>query len=198
MTFTRIPGPQQTLDDLKWLHPEIFRSLEYGVLKAKEYFEVESMEKEQSIFSAIVRLHARAYLRNRGIDTMDVERITLCGLSLRVPQYAIKIWKTEDEDLPTPGSSGPKQEFYYQPSLFSDGLEIAELNLAVLWNLDSLNNLAALWLVCPKYGDEKSAEAHWTIRIPDPVLGLSAPARSDNPPDLPMTPISEPATGTDG
>ena len=197
MSFTTIPGPQETLDDLSWLHPEIFRALEYGALKAREYFEIESMDKEQSIFSGIVRLHARAYLQNRGIETMEVERVTLCGLSLRVPNYTIKIWKTEDDDLPVAGASTPKQMFYQQ-SLFSDGMgmEIAELNLAVLWNQDPLNNLAAVWLVCPRYGDERSAEAYWTIRIPDPTLSVSMPAPPENPPDLPMVPISEADSGT--
>jgi hypothetical protein len=195
MTFTTIPGPQETLDDLDWLHPEMFRALEYGGLKAKEYFDTESIAKEQSIFSGIVRLHARAYLQSRGIEAMEVERVTLCGLSLRVPKYAIKIWKTEDEGLPNAGTSTPKQMFYQQ-SLFSNGMEITELNLAVLWNQDPLSNLAALWLVCPKYGDERSAETYWTIRIPDPTLRVSSPAPTENPPDLPMTPIRDAGTGT--
>jgi hypothetical protein len=196
MTFTSIPDPQETLAAISRLHPEIYRAIDHGALKAKEYFEAEGLEKEQSIFSGLVRLHARAYLRNIGIETMQVERLNLCGLSLRIPSYAIKMWKTQDGKLPVPGTSTPKQEFYQQP-LFSDGAQIDELNLAVLWNLDSLDHLSAVWLVCPKDGDERSAEVHWTIRIPDPTLAVSAPAPTDNPPDLPMEPITEAETGTE-
>jgi hypothetical protein len=195
MTFTSIPDPQETLQALSWLHPEIYRAIDHGALKAKEYFDAEGIEKESSIFSGLVRLHAREYLRNIGIETVKIEQVNLCGLFLRIPSYAIKMWKSEDESLPVPGTSTPKQEFYQQP-LFSDGTEIDELNLAVLWNLDSLDHLCAVWLACPKDGDEKSAEVHWTIRIPDPTLAVSAPAPTDNPPDLPMAPITEAETGT--
>src|SRR5437016_258123 len=75
----------------------------------------------------------------------------------RVPQYQIKMWKSEGSELPVPGSSEPKQEFYQQP-LFPNGTDQPNpLRLAVLWNIDWQKNLAAVWLVCPKSGDEKSA-----------------------------------------
>jgi len=35
MGLPHIPSPEKTLDDLSWLHPEIFRAFEHGVYKGR-------------------------------------------------------------------------------------------------------------------------------------------------------------------
>jgi len=142
-------------------------------------------------------LHAKSYLKTKNLDAVEIEQVNLSGLSLRVPKYQIKMWKSEGSDLPVPGASEPKQEFYQQP-LFPNGTEQPNpLRLAVLWNIDWQKNLAAVWLVCPKYGDEKSAEAHWCVKIPDPALAsvpvVAAPTVLS---ELPIKRKAKKATGT--
>lgn len=39
MKFPNVPGPDPTLADLAWLHPEIYRAFEHGVFEAKTHFE---------------------------------------------------------------------------------------------------------------------------------------------------------------
>src|SRR6266699_2865270 len=197
MALPHIPSPEKTLADLSWLHPELYRAFEHGVYKGKTHFEGESLDWDASAFSTIVRLHAKSYLKTKNLDAVEIEQVNLSGLSLRVPKYQIKMWKSEGSDLPVPGASEPKQEFYQQP-LFHNGTEQPNpLRLAVLWNIDWQRNLAAVWLVCPKYGDEKSAEAHWCVKIPDPALAsVPVTAAPTIPSDLPIKRKDEKATGT--
>jgi len=197
MGLPHIPTPEQTLSDLAWLHPELYRAFEHGVFKGKTHFETENLEWDASAFTMIVRLHAKSYLKTKNLNAVEVERVNLAGLSLRVPKYLIKMWKSESAALPLPGDSEPKRGFYQQP-LFKNGTEQPDpLRLAVLWNIDTLENLSAVWLVCPKNGDEKSAEAHWYVRIPDPALAVSStiiePVVVE---DLPIQRKSVAATGT--
>jgi hypothetical protein len=197
MGFPHIPSPENTLADLAWLHPEIYRAFEHGVYKGKTHFEGESLDWDASAFSTIVRLHAKSYLKTKNLDAVEIEQVNLSGLSLRVPKYQIKMWKSEGSDLPVPGDSEPKQEFYQQP-LFPNGTEDPNpLRLAVLWNIDWQKNLVAVWLVCPKFGDEKYAEAHWCVKIPDPALASVAAATAPVAPgDLPIKRKHQKATGT--
>jgi len=185
MAYTSFPGPDETLFDLAWLHPEIYRSFEHGVFEAKTHFETKQIKYDGAAFSTFVRLHAKDYLSKRGLEAIDVEDVNLTGLSLRLDRYHIKMWKASEDGLPIPGKSEPKQAFYQQP-LFTDGDSPEVLNLAVIWNTDASKNLSSIWLVCPKSGDEKSAEAHWNVRIPDPALAVQS--SNSNPPtdDLPM------------
>ena len=197
MGLPHIPAPEKTLTDLSWLHPEIYRAFEHGVYKGKTHFDGENLEWDASAFSTIVRLHAKSYLKTKNLDAVEIEHVNLSGLSLRVPKYQIKMWKSEGPELPVPGDSEPKQEFYQQP-LFPDGTEQPNpLRLAVLWNIDWQKNLRAVWLVCPKYGDEKSAEAHWCVKIPDPTLAAAPTAPTPVVAgDLPIRRKDERATGT--
>jgi hypothetical protein len=187
MDLPNVPSPEETLADLGWFHPEIHRAFEHGAFKAKNHFETENIEIDSSAFSTLVRLHARDYLKKKGFDTLEVEHVNLCGLSLKLPNYYIKMWKAVDDGLPAPGHSEPKQEFYQQPLFPNDGENPLPLHLIVIWNVDSQKNLSSLWLICPKNGDERSAEAHWCVKIPDPISTATGSPPSEGSPDLPMT-----------
>ena len=190
MKIPNVPGPKETLADLAWLHPEIYRAFEYGIFKAKNHFATENLEHEASAFSTLVRLHAKDYLRKKGLQAVEIEDVKLCGLSLKLDGYHIKMWKASDDGLPVPGKSEPKQEFYQQ-SLFNDGERPEVLNLAVIWNINSNKDLSAIWLICPKYGDENSAEEYWNARIPDPSLAVVSSDLTPQSEDLPIGPKKE-------
>ena len=196
MTLPRIPGPKETLRALRDLHPEIYGAFEHGVFKGRIHFESEGLEWDGSAFSTIVRLHAKSFLAAKNLDTVEIEHVNLSGLSLRLPKYHIKMWKSEGAELPAPGPSEPKQEFYQQWLFPNNEDGLLPLRLAVLWNIDSAKNLSAVWLVCPKYGDEKCAEAHWCIRIPDPAISSTRKAPAAGVAELPIQRQPEEKTGT--
>ena len=150
MDLPNVPSPEETLADLGWFHPEIHRAFEHGAFKAKNHFDTENIEIDSSAFSTLVRLHARDYLKKKGFDALEVEHVNLCGLSLKLPNYYIKMWKAVDDGLPAPGHSEPKQEFYQQPLFPNDGENPLPLHLIVIWNVDSQKNLSSLWLICPQ------------------------------------------------
>ena len=104
------------------------------------------------------------------------------------------MWKAVDDGLPPPGHSEPKQEFYQQPLFPNDGQNCLPLHLVVIWNVNSQKNLSNVWLICPKNGDEKSAEAHWCVRIPDPTLIATGVPSSEASTDLPISYNSETET----
>lgn len=188
MDYPQTPGPKETLEDLAWLHPEIYRGIDYGVFEARIHFETTRVDYDGAAFSTLVRLHAKNYYRRKGYDAVDIEEVSLTGLSLKLEGYHIKIWKAHDSSLPAPGSSEPKQAYYQQTLNFDGGERPEIIRLAVIWNVNASRALSAMWLVCPKDGDETSAEAYWTERIPDPSLEI--PQFNPEPigPDLPMGP----------
>jgi len=190
MDYPNVPGPAETLDALAWLHPELYRGIEYGVFEAKTHFQTKQISHDGAAFSTLVRLHAKNYYRNKGLDAVDVEQVNLTGLSLKLDGYHIKIWKASDSSLPVPGRSEPKQAFYQQRLNFEGGQRPDVIHLAIIWNVSKpAQELSAIWLVCPKDGNEKSAEDYWTVRIPDPALDIPLSA-TELPPtdDLPMGP----------
>lgn len=183
-----LAGPQETLNQLSSIYPEIYAGFEYGIGKAKEYFQDEGIALECSVFSSLVRLHVKDYLHSKGIDGVAFYDLALCGLCFRYRQYLIRIWKAQDHQLPPPGPSETRQSFYNQQYRLDFNGDSVELDLAFLWNLDSRYNLSALWLVCPKYFDPESAtiEAHWSIPVPHPVLTIRVESIVGTPPDLPI------------
>ena len=191
MSLPRVPSPEDTKARLAWLLPDIYRAFEHGVFKANNYFDAEGIDHEPFSFAALVRLHAKDYLKKKGHENLELERVMLCGLSLRTEEELIKIWKSDDSELPTPGTSVPKAAFYQQSFDFEDRAADAEdngvLRLVILWNLSSLRkNLEALWLVCPKSYDEKKPEAWWCTQIADPTSLVTAPPEPCAFPDLDM------------
>jgi hypothetical protein len=192
MSLPKKPSPEDVLDDLKWFLPELYRGFEHGLFKAKSHFETEDINKDGAAFSMLVRLHAREYLRKKGLEAVEIKKVNLCGLALDLPGYKIKIWKAADDAIPIPGHSEPKQEFYQQSLFEQEG----PLKLIIIWNLNSQSMLSAVWLICPKSGDETSAEAHWNVKVPDPSLAVAPAETPAVTRDLPIERKPQADTGT--
>lgn len=197
MSLSRIPSPEESLSDLANLLPTLYAALEHGVFEAKEHFQSRSLKHEPSAFSTLVRLHAKDHLLRQGVDAFEVEDVNLCGLSLQVPRYWIKIWKSEDDNPPAPGASATRKEFYQQPLFPVDGTSAEPVHLAVLWNLDNGNNLSAVWLTCPESADQKSTTCYWQVLIPHPATSVHVKIREAISPDLPMKLKMTPASGSE-
>src|SRR5690349_19526147 len=99
MDLPRIPGPDETMAKLNWLLQEIHRGFEHGVFKARNHFETEAVDYDAFAFATFVRLHAKEYLKRKGYEAVEIEKVMLCGLSLKLKEHIIKIWKSDDSEL---------------------------------------------------------------------------------------------------
>lgn len=173
MKTPNAPSPEKVFDELAWLLPEIYRALDIGTFEAKSHFDSKEIKRSnhQAGYSHLVRIHAKEYLQKMNIDAVDIEQLNLSGLSLKLEQYSMKIWKEctrTESGVPRPGSE--KQEDFCQQTMFeSDG----PVKLIVLWNIDPLGNLHELKLACPKDTDNpENVECHWVKPISDPTLSI--------------------------
>ena len=196
-----VPTPEEALQIVSPIAPQIFRSFEYGGSKARDYFEGEKLEYDGSAYAMIVRLHAREHLKKQPeFATVVFDKLSMCGISFLFNSWQFRLWKSADHrapKLPHPGHSEKKQRYYvqpYQPDLFPHKKRRkkvgAELHLVILWNLDKRGNLETLWLVCPQKFTPETGEikVHWIAEIPNPALGEQARPTPAPAPPLPLEP----------
>jgi len=197
MAKQRIPTPQKALEILSPITPEIYRALEYGGSKTREYFDKERVEYVGSAYAMLVRVHAKHYLKQRPeFATLVFDKYSMCGISFLFNNWKCRLWKSADHrapKLPHPGHSTRKQLFYVQPEQLGfpwkkKKRSAPNLHLVILWNLDKKGNLETLWLVCPKYFNQETGEIkiHWCAEIPNPIFGVQAPPSAGPAPALPL------------
>jgi hypothetical protein len=180
-----IPEPKEVLDDLLEFLPVVCSALDYGVFQAREFFEAEGREIDRFLAPNLMRYHAKQLLLRHGHEAeddneMDVENVPNNGMYVTFGRYHIRILKSLRGDLPIPGQSMSRQLFYQQMALFShvDGGTQENINLLLLWNVDSYYTLGELSLACPKSGktSRESVTSHWHCKIPeDYLLGRPIP-----------------------
>ncbi|MCI0601817.1 hypothetical protein L0156_02280 [bacterium] len=186
MNLPHFPNPEETYQELDWLLREIYYALEWGAMKSKEIVDADDLEFDGTIWAGNVRAYAKNYLQKKEFADLKMEHINNAGLWLQLPNYGIRIWKANDQNPPA-SKSDPRQA-YCQQLLFTG---VDPLKLIIIWNSDKLHNLSRLWLVCPKYADEESVEAHWIMEIKNPGLSSSAPPPPNDPGELPIEPKQE-------
>lgn len=209
----KIPSPEEVFKELGSILPLIYAALDYAILKTREFFEREDQEKHvnRGLAPNLVRYWAKQYLEIHGQEVKEeqeegedsnsgyLEKLPNNGLCLNVGRCRVRVLKSDDGELPIPGHSQSRQEFYSQPGLpfpeddEEDG-ELPPLKLILLWDVTRSYNLKSLSLACPMSGDTTrvSVKAHWHKPIPDSFLGLgiqteSSPATEEEPKDLPLT-----------
>lgn len=205
--MTNVPRPEAVLNDLAPILPIVHEGLEQGTFKALEYFD--SLDEpyrrpiDTHLAAYLTRFHARIKLKEKGQNVQngedykeyDLKYVPNCGLYLAYQQYKIKIFKSKNGEIPTPGNSIKKREFYEQLQLFShiDGVE-PYWNLILLWDVTPPYNLKSLSIACPQSGGNtrNSVVVHWRQPIPDTYLfGIVSPeereALKEEIEDLPLS-----------
>jgi hypothetical protein len=176
--------PESAMRDLAHLFPITYTALDFGVFKAREYFEQQENEADKQVdrylAPNIVRYHAVRYLRRAGQDAqedddsgMSMSVIPNNGIHVNYGKYKIKILKSNKGDLPIPGDSKSRRLFYDQPFLkYSDNVDFLNIKLILLWNVDISYSLGILSLACPKSGEKtrESVTHHWHCRVPIKML----------------------------
>lgn len=182
-----IPEPPVVLRDLSHFFPIFNSAFQQGTFKAFEYFDkmgVSYQDIDPYLASSLVRYHARDVFKNSGQKIVDVnhllnlQNVPNIGIYLSSGQYNIKILKSKNGDVPTPGHNIRRQEYYQQihPQTsfdFYEDINGAKLNLLVLWDVTPPYNLSPnVILACPKDGGETrgSVIVHWKCEVPQEIL----------------------------
>jgi len=186
MSFPRVPSPEEALKDLAPVLPELYAGFENGLFEARDYFDAKHIALDRSALSMLVRLHVKDRLLKAGLKDVTLENHSLCGLHLVYKDIQVRIWKSEDHNLPDPGPSHERQAFYQYSLDFPDAKPYHKF--VILWNLDDAGGIM-LWLVCPKNFDAETreSEVHWFTPIVDPTKQIKSQPAQIAPKDLPIT-----------
>ncbi len=173
------------MKDLAVLFPIVYTALDNGVSKTKEFFAGQEIKEDKKIDPYFapnyVRFYAVRHLKRAGQDAyeesddLNVANIPNNGMHLNYGRYRIKILKSNNGELPVPGHSKIRQDFYSQPSFldYGEAANAMPLNLLVLWNVNQgYNGLGLITLACPKAGGttRDSVADYFHVKIPQNML----------------------------
>lgn len=181
--MSNIPEAERVMDDLSGLFPVVNTALEQGTFQAKEYFKNLNKAIDKFLAPGIVRYHTKMILQRDGREVFEeyvkfqIDQIPNNGLCFQYNQYWIRILKSPNGELPSPGQSKTKQAFYSQKqNLFefssSEKVKKGNINLLLTWETDSNYELRNLTLAYPKSVNTitESVEIHWRCEIPKSKL----------------------------
>lgn len=163
------------LEEIRVIAPYVYAALERAIAESTAFFS-DGETVDPFLFPNLVRYYAHKYLEDapKEVDGFLVERLSNNGIFLKFGGYLIRVWKADEGQLPAPGNSDGRLNFFEQPELFP-GMRL--LKLAIIWDTTSKGTLRNLMLVCPKGDGNPSSEigqAHWQIEIPHPAVAVTA------------------------
>jgi hypothetical protein len=166
------PPPQpptfdEVMGDLKPICDVIREAIQDGTRHAQEYSDWEDHPIDSALAPNLVRHRAKAFLVECGQDVteepeeeqpaFETEHISNNGLCLDTPKYQVRILKSIKGNIPPPGKSIARNNFYkrLQNVLnfeeFTDGYAEAQpvLGIIVHWTVDDDYTLTKLSLALP-------------------------------------------------
>lgn len=161
------------------------QALEEAVPRAKDFFEGQGKGVDKYLFNDLVRYYVKCSLENAGFSVEEEEQeetvtdyqfhgLANNGLAGAFNCFRFRILKADHGELPLPGPSETKQQYYNQqlPLLFDipfdEYVKTVHPNLLILWEVDAHHNFAQLRLACPKSGGKTrdSVQAYFNEPIP--------------------------------
>jgi hypothetical protein len=179
--FTCETDPESVVCALEPLLSAVYEAFEVVLPEVEQLIEREGIERTAAIFNHLVRCKAKVRLRSfdchdedNGTSPLQIEQVMLDGLALEYRGLRFRILK--GSVLPTAQSS-QRQRFYQQElPIWSPDMPAPTLRtLVVLWDTDSTWQFSRLYLVAPKSGDARTAEAYWQWEIKHPAEGIAPP-----------------------
>jgi hypothetical protein len=169
--------PKAVLADCQPLLDALYDVFEKADLTARSYLRERAVEfhgdsgrgyLEPFAFSMLVRYNACELLQSGHYGSVGFrfERLANNGMALEYKGYKIRVWKADEGEIPAPGSSAARQEFYQQTLLFSDS---PVMKLAILWESFD-DGRVALILAAPRFDGlpYQAGQAHWEIPVVHP------------------------------
>ena len=151
--------------DVDPLLPVLRQLLDDAAGKAREYPQENLQRRDLCFMSHLVRLHVKSELVGLSFDCRNIPNT---GIFFTYGRYPIRVLKADEGELPVPGKSRKRQDFYGQaPSLELFPLETQRQtdgpNLVYLWDVNKGYFVDSLKLICPKAGGgtKGSVETHW-------------------------------------
>lgn len=159
---------------------------------AKQFFADRKEDVDSFLVNDLIRYYVKRYLSGRNFDVTEdyqLDYLPNNGLSLKYKGYHIRILKADHGDLPIPGRSNIKQQFYAQQLSLDSLLYVDENlpegslrpNVLILWELSKNYDFKRLYLACPKSGNEKrkSVSAYFN----EPIEHVAYSIKADKPAD---------------
>lgn len=165
-------SPDQVVDDLGPLVPHMYRAIEAGVQEALLFHEGNGTSLDPYLFPSIVRWRTRLTLLAANVEVAE-EQVEVDsglpnnGILMTAGPYTIRLLKADHGEVPAPGVSRPRQDFWAQP-LFG---QQPFVNLVVIWDYDAANRSVDLTVACPRSSDVYgNVELHFSRRLLHPIL----------------------------
>ncbi len=175
--MTHIPTPDQVVSVHRPLLRVIVEALRQGTIHAQAYADWMDEAHDRALAPALVRKAARRYFIGQGQAVEDeeldyeTEFLSNLGLSITAAGVQIRVLRSATGDqLPVPGQSQRRQDFYQQYGLFDHLVSVAfpdpatvPVRLILHWSTDAEYNLSRVYLACPRAGGvtRDSVQAHW-------------------------------------
>jgi hypothetical protein len=180
--MTNHPTPQQVLEDYGGLLRTLVVALMEGTHHAQSYADWQDERVDRTLAPALVRKQAKRYLvrvsdPESGLEISDeeiefeTEFLSNLGVAVAQGGVRIKLLKSDNGNLPVPGPSKKRREFYAQQGeLFPAAREAADAarpqaiaNLVMHWVVNDEYNLIRVHLALPTAGGNTraSVESAW-------------------------------------
>jgi len=188
--FTCETDPDLILAALEPLLFAVYEAFEVAVPEVELLIEREGIERTVAIFNHLVRCKSKVRLRSfdcqdedNGATPLQIEQVMLDGLALEYRGLRFRILK--GAVLPA-AQSIQRQRFYQQelPIWSSDMPAPTLRTLVILWDINSIWQFSHLYLVAPKSGDARTAEAYWQCEIKHPAESIAPPPSGQAGPDI--------------
>lgn len=167
----------------------VYEVFEVVLPEVEQVIQREGIERTAAIFNHLVRCKAKARLRafdcqdeNNETSSLQIEQVLLDGLAIEYRGLRFRILK--GAVLPA-AQSILRQRFYQQElPLWSPDMPAPTLrSVVILWDTDSTWQFSHLYLVAPKSGDARTAEAYWQREIKHPAESIAPPPRGPTEPN---------------
>ena len=213
----RIPESQRALQELSPLVNALSRILpQIAQKRVIHYFETEALPIDDTLATHMIRYEIRRALLEQGIyayydeytdvdgetsESLALKQLNLNGIEGLYGGWLFKILRSRNGDVPPPGRSSRRRQFYCQvsnPPL--PGFEDATLpqrtrpNVVIMWDHDAEYRRFEIRIAVPRRanGAYGRVECHFNIAVPssfDPVIkSIIDDALSDRPQEPELTP----------
>jgi hypothetical protein len=146
-----------------------------SVPKARELFKLVDGQVDLSVHAAWTRYLTKEFLRAAQFEVQEEElvfgvaKIANCGLHLSLSNSQIRILKASQNGIPR-ATSEARRRFYSSNQLVlgfmraecADAQADVQLNLVVLWDMDSNYSYTGLEIACPRRErDDGTVDCYW-------------------------------------
>lgn len=167
-----VPPFQEALTDLSPFFSIFYDAFEAADAHVKDFLEQLKAPFDPWIHAHLVRHYVKLDLHQHDVDAQDFkpENLAMSGLHFRIGRWVLRMRKSVQGEMPSPGRSKTLDAYYRQRMLPGD-FQIMH-NLLLLWHATSVGDFKGLSLVFPLAPQVMK----WKVEIPHPAKAADKPA----------------------